>query len=451
MERSELILKEPKILKGMIILSLPVLVSNILRSLHDVVDTFFLNMLPDSSAAIGAVGTTWAMLATFLAISVGLSVAGISIISQYVGAKKVQDASLYASKLLGLAVGFGILLNIIIYFGAPLFMTWMGAKDIVHTYGTQYLTIRSFEMIYLFVFSIFASMRQAIGDTKSPVIITVISLVLNIILTPIFVFTLNMNVIGAALATLIANVITLPIVLYMIFNKKAELHVEVKDLVYNHSMTKKIIKVAIPVTAGNALSSFGFVILQAMILGFGIETAAAFSVGNRISSFFLMPGSSLGSVLSSYIGQNMGAGNTKRAIQSYRISRNATLIIMSASSVVALPFVRPLASLLSSGETLRLASEYLIFLFLTQPFMALYNSYCGVFDGSGNTRLSFLMHTIRLWVFRIPVVLILHEFTNLGSSAIWICMLLSNFLISILGYFLMKRIDFTKNLVQSEG
>jgi putative MATE family efflux protein len=338
----------------------------------------------------------------------------------------------------------------LIFFGAPLFMRWMGAEGIVHTYGTQYLSIRSFEMIYLFVFGVFTSMRQATGDTKTPVFLSIIALILNIILTPIFIFNLKLEVIGAAYATLIANLITFPIVLYFIFHPRFYVHAKVKDMGFSWNIFKNIMRVGLPATAGNALSSFGFVLMQSMILGFGITTAAAFSVGNRIYSFFLMPAMSLGSVLSSYIGQNMGAGNVKRAKEAYDVSRKATLVIMSVIGAFAIPFVRPMASLLSSGETLKLASEYLVFLFLTQPFMAIYNSYCGVFDGSGNTRLSFLMHTIRLWVFRIPVILVLREFTNLGSSAIWICMLLSNFLIAFVGYGLMKKVDFGKTFAYQE-
>ena len=449
MQRSHLILNEKKILKGMVKLAFPILVSNILRALHDVIDTFFLNKLPNSAEAISSIAVSWPIMATFLAIAIGLGAAALSLISQYSGAQRFNEASLYASKLFGIAVIVGFFLNVFVFFGSPTIMHWMGATGEVHRYGVDYLVVRSFEMIFLFVFIIFSSIRQSTGDTKTPVVLSGISIILNIILTPIFIFHLQLEVFGAALATLLANLVTFPLVLYYLLHPRFEIRVHLKEMGYDPVIYRTIFKVGIPATVGSGLSSFGFVILQAMILSFGVTTAAAFSVGNRISAFFIMPGMSLGAVLSSYIGQNMGAGNIERAKEAYRVSRNASVMIMTVLGFIGIVFIRPLAGLLSSGETLNLAKDYLVFLFLTQPFMALYNAYCGVFDGSGNTRLSFLMHTLRLWVFRIPVIIVLREFTSLGSSAIWICMLLSNILISIVGHFLMKRVDFNKTLIKS--
>jgi len=202
--------------------------------------------------------------------------------------------------------------------------------------------------------------------------------------------------------------------------------------------------VAAPAAASQALSSLGFLVLQTVILSYGDHVAAAFSIGNKISNILLMPVLALGSVLAAYVGQNIGAGQGGRARRAYVVSRNLGLLIAVAGSLLLMPFRAGMVQLLSNDAATQAAAlEYMFWVLLTQPLMSLFQNYLGVFNGSGNTRFSFLMATARLWIIRLPLILLFKLFTDVGSTGIWYAMVLSNFIILIVGALLFRRVSFT--------
>jgi len=185
-------------------------------------------------------------------------------------------------------------------------------------------------------------------------------------------------------------------------------------------------------------------VLQSIILGHGDEVAAAFSNGNKVSNMLLMPVMALGSVLAAYVGQNIGAGNGDRARKAVKVSRNIGLIVSIGGCLILMPIRGWIVSLLTNdGLTQILAQEYVFWVLLTQPLMALFQNYISTFNGSGNTRYAFIMGTIRLWVIRLPMILFMSKCTNLGASGIWYAMVISNLLILILGVFLYRKVDFS--------
>ena len=201
---------------------------------------------------------------------------------------------------------------------------------------------------------------------------------------------------------------------------------------------------AAPAASSQALSALGFLVLQGVILSYGNEISAAFSIGNKISNMLLMPVLALGSVLAAFVGQNIGAGDSARARQAYVTSRNIALLMSVAGSVLLYPLRFWAVGLLSNDAATRAAAvEYLFWVLLTQPLMALFQNYLGVFNGSGRTSYGFLMSTCRLWAIRLPVITFFRHFTNLGASGVWYAMNISNFLIVVLGASLFRRVDFT--------
>jgi Na+-driven multidrug efflux pump len=157
----------------------------------------------------------------------------------------------------------------------------------------------------------------------------------------------------------------------------------------------------------------------------------------------LMPVMALGSVLAAYVGQNIGAGNSDRARQAVKVSRNLALGISVVGFLILLPIRTGVVSLLTNDPTTQeLAKEYVFWVLLTQPLMALFQNYLSTFNGSGNTRYSFIMATVRLWVIRLPMILFMSKFTDLGASGIWYAMVISNLLILILGAWYYRKVDF---------
>lgn len=442
-DRTQLLLHEPNLYKAFLILALPIFAANFMRAFNDLIDTYFIGQIADSVAAQAGISIAWPVLNVLMSLQIGFSVAGVAVISQLLGSQQKERARENAGLLLMLAVIMGAAVNVIIYVFSPGILSLMGAEGGTYTSALDYLRIRSFEMIPLFVFGAFQATRQAQGDTTTPVYLSIITIVINVVFTGIFVRVYDMGAFGAGLATMMGQVAVMPPALVILFSKKQNLYLERKHLKMHLEPLKVLTKIAIPAAATQALTALGFLVLQSIILSYGDEVAAAFSNGNKVSNMLLMPVMALGSVLAAYVGQNIGAGNSDRARKAVKVSRNIGLIISIGGFLILAPIRTYVVALLTNDAlTQELAKEYVFWVLLTQPLMALFQNYISTFNGSGNTRYAFIMSTVRLWVIRLPMILFMSKCTNLGASGIWYAMVASNLLILIVGIFLYRRVDF---------
>ena len=449
-KKTTMILFGKPVWRGMLTLSLPVVLVNILKTLHDLVDGLFLGQVPDangisvSTQMQSAVGLTWPVFFVFISLGMGLTVAGNALIGQHVGKGDYEGARKYASNTVFLAFVLGVIFNILLYLFAPAILTFMQAKDAIFSYALTYLRIRSFELPFLFLSYGYQAVRQATGDTSTPVIVNSISILINVILTPILIVNYQMGVAGAALSTLIAHVIITPLMLYFFLKPKNGLKVIFKKEILDGSIMKHISQIAIPASTGQAIQAVGFVIMNSMVLGFfGEAVSAAFYIGNRINSLVMMPVSSISSILAIYIAQNVGAGNVKRAKLSFRSGMFMAVSLMAIGSLLIIPFRSTLVQLFNSNPiTVMYAAEYTLWLHLGLPLMGVFQTFLSTFQGSGETKYSFIMAVIRLWAVRLPLILIAYFFTGLGPAGVWYSILLSNIIMVPIGMYLYAKVRF---------
>ena len=443
-DRAGLLLYEPNLYKSFLVLALPIFGANFLRAFNDMVDTYFIGQIADSVAAQAGISSAWPPLSILQSFQVGFGVAGVAVISQLLGAGNREKARENAGVLFLIAIILGVLINVLTYFIAPFAMTIIGAEGATHTCAVEYLRIRSFEMLAFFIFGAFQAIRQAQGDTTTPVYLSIVSIIINIVLTALFVRGLGMGAFGAGLATMIGQVAVGPVCLYLLFSKKQSLHLTLDSIRLRPAETKNLVKISLPAAGSQALSSLGFLVLQMVVVSYGDEVTAAFSIGNKIASLLLMPVFALGSVLAAYVGQNIGAGNSMRARCACKVSRNLGLIVSIAGCLILLPFRVWLVSLLTNDPlTQSFATVYVFWTLLTQPLMALFQNYLGIFNGAGKTRYAMILSSARLWAIRLPLLLIFKLLTDIGSSGIWYAMVISHFLILLVGDRLYRKIDFS--------
>lgn len=444
-KKSHLILKDKNIYKGLIILSLPLMLNNLLRTLHDIVDMFFVARIAGlATESVSAIQLSFPIMFTFVALGIGISVAGTALISQFIGAKKEDQAVHYAGQLFWVAILASLIFLVLAYVSAPAVVASMGASGYVLDATVQYIRIRSFELPYSFLFFALLATRQASGDTASPVYIGGTAIILNIIFSPILIQTFNMGVAGAAYATILANLLMFPFLLHRFFFAKTGIRLDLKALKPDFPVMKEIIKVAIPASVGQSLTAVGFGVMNGIIYSLGIETVAAFGIGNRLTSLVLLPVLAMGSVISAFIGQNIGALNQERAREVFKKAMILTTGILAVGSLMMLPFREPIIKLFIQDDpvSLALAVEYLFFILVGLPLMGVFQSFLGTFNGTGYTKYTFYMAVIRLWGLRIPVTLLFREFTSLGSSGVWWSILISNFVMAGIGLVFYKLISF---------
>lgn len=440
------ILHDKNILKGLFILALPIMFNNIVKALHDVVDMLVVGrmdapeeIISDQIAAIGFVGP---VIQIFNALALGVMIAGSAIMSQYIGAKKKDTAQKVSGQLLIICILIGVVFNALLFILSPAILKMMNAEANLYEYSLTYLRIRSFEMTGLFIFFTYQATRQSLGDTIMPVVWNVLSIILNIVLTYVFVLYFKMDLKGAAYATVIANMILVPICIIHMCKSK-ELKLTKESLIPDKRQIMQIFRLAWPSAISQAFTSLGFAILNSVIADYDASILSAIAIGNRINSMLLFPAMGVGSVLATFVGQNIGAGNIKRAKKSVNMAMLLSLIIGVVGGFGLLPFRPQLSSIfLDVQSDIDLCVKYLFYLLVGLPLMSIFQCFNGCFQGAGRTNFSLALSTARLWVMRVPVVLLMLYVFGVGVQALWLCMVISNFGAGILGIILYQYVDF---------
>ena len=453
----ERILHHPSLLKGIVIMAIPVFLNNFLKSLHDMVDAIFVARMDVGSqsvldAALAALNIHWPIFNLFMALAAGLGIATVAMVSQYVGAGRRDLASSYASKLITLAIIFALIVTAIFFFtsdkviGFNLFAYLMGARGDALTFAGEYFRIRSFEFILVFIFIVYQAIRQATGETLYPVILNVFGILVNIFLTWLFVSKLDLGIAGAGYATLIAHAVPMPFIIFDLFGSKHHIRISLKEMMVDKQTLADMSKFAVPASIGQAVSSLGFVIIQSVILSYGDMVSAGFSVGNRISSLLLNPVMAISTITAAYIGINIGHEQPKRAKRAYEISRNLSFWLMTIGVAIIIPLRFPIIELIlgtDASESYKIAGIYTFWLLLTQPLMALFQSYISLFNGSGHSNYTLRISSLRLWGLRIPMVFLsMWLLPSDDYRGIFWAMIISNFIILFYGEYLRKHIKF---------
>ena len=186
-DRTGLLLQEPNLYKAFFILTIPVFGANFMKAFNELVDTSFIGQTANSVASQAGVALSWPLLNIFASFQVGFGVAGVAVVSQLLGGRQEERARENAGVLMVVAVLFGVGLNLLLYLAAPVILALVGAQGEVLDCAVTYVRTRSFELVFTFLFFAFQAVRQARGDTVTPVILSVTAVVLNIVLTGYFV------------------------------------------------------------------------------------------------------------------------------------------------------------------------------------------------------------------------------------------------------------------------
>lgn len=451
LHKRELILNG-NIKKAIITLAVPIMFNNLIQTLYSLADMFWVSKL--GSVEVAATGFVWPILYLIISIGMGVTLAGTSLISQYVGSSDEKNATLVASQIFSVTVILGAILTLFGYFVTPVIVNFMGASEALYINSCKYLSIMFFDIPSLFIFMIFGAIRQAEGDTISPMILNILGAVTNLILDPILIFKFNMGIGGAALATVLSKVIFVPFIVYILFNNKNGISLSISKIRLQKKIVSKILKVGIPTCVGQSASSLGFIVLNTFIVSYGNATMAAFNIGNNINSIVLMPALGIGNALASIVGQNLGAGNIKRVKLAFKNSIYISTIILAIGGSILFLFSNNIIKIFITNSNdavvLTEGAYYLKIISATLPFMGIFQILLGVFQGSGHTIYSMYMEMGRLWFLRLPLILLFKNFTNLGSPSVWYSMVLSNGLICIFGLIIYSSGKWNQNIIQSK-
>ncbi|WP_162146841.1 MATE family efflux transporter [Acholeplasma granularum] len=434
----------------MLLLSLPILINNLIKSFNSMVDIYFIARMDNATtaqidSAIAALNIHESFNNLILAIGVGLSIAAMAIVSQFLGAKKENKARSYSGQLLMIAIIVGILLTLIIVSFSWLFIDLLGAKEQTFDNALVYFNIRSFELVGVIFFLVYQAIRQAQGSTIIPTLLNISGIILNIILTWYFVSILNLGVEGAAWSTVIGNLVFVPLMIIDLLTSKKYIKINPKSLIPKLDTLKEIWPFAYPATVSHSVTFFGFLIINGFVLTqFGDVVSASFSTGNKLSNLLMNPIYAITTISAVFIGTNIGNKQPERALQAYKESGLLTFTITVVAISIAILFRRDFVIMLvgnSNPKLIEISIQYTFWLLLTQPFMSIFQNHMAIFNGSGQSKIGLKAQSIRLWLLRIPILFILWWiFPQMSYSVVWTAMNISNVLAVFYVFYLRKNI-----------
>jgi Na+-driven multidrug efflux pump len=227
---------------------------------------------------------------------------------------------------------------------------------------------------------------------------------------------------------------------------KKHLTISLKEIIPNKEVIEDTIHFALPAAFGQSMTAFGFIIIQSLVLAYGTSVSAGFGVASRITMLLLYPIVALSQVNASFIGLNIGHKQQERARQSYIITRRVSLIIMLIGIGIMIPLRGELIGFILGTKTslsFEIGMEFGLWLLLTQPFMAIFQTFMGVFNGVGMSKYTMWLSLLRLWGMRIPLLLLYPLFIpNASYEAMYVTMMISNILIIPIGLYYESKINF---------
>lgn len=333
-------------------------------------------------------------------------------------------------------------------------LSWLDTPKEIYDASYQYLFGISFDYIGLLMLNLYMAMRQSAGDSQSGVKLNMCASLLNAVLDPIFIFVFHFGILGAAIATVVSKLIMVPVAWRRLHDKAFPVHINFRAYPFRPADGKIILKLCIPAASGQFLENLGFVIMNKYIVYYGAVAISAYGVGAKMVTLAYIPVMSIGAVLATFVGQNLGAGNSERARKAFHTAMKLSTLFSCALTIIGMLVITPFIHLFvpnASTQLMELTQEYAFFALLCGVFMGWYiNLNDGVFNGSGHTNYTFILSMMRLWAFRIPMILLFHRFTSLGITGIWLAMLLSNIFECILAQAIYLRHHWEHSAILTE-
>ncbi len=418
---------EGGIYRVILTLALPIMFNNFIQTVYNVTDTYFVSKLGGTEVA--AISLVWPAIFLLISLNTGINMAGGAIISQYFGGGKYRKSRMLGGQLVWFALTFSCLIGLAGYLSSEPLVYAMGGRGRLLQEAVDYFKIISLGTPLTSFSLAFTSIRQGQGDTTTPMVLSVISVGINIILDPIFIFVLGMGVRGAAIATLLSRAILCAIAFYLLFIKRDFMRLRLRNMVPSRSMLMEIVRRGIPLSIGSSTTAFGFMVLNAFVVKYGDGVMAAFGIGNRITSIIFMPAMGIGGAVSTVAGQNLGGGRVHRIREAFQKSIwIVTLISIPGTIFMWINAHRFVRFFVQDPQIMEMGEYYLKLISLTIICMGTFQIVVGIFQGISQSKKAMALNMIRLWGLRIPMIILFTMVSVWGEKSIWYAMVVSNFL-----------------------
>jgi len=476
-ETRDVNLTEGALFRPLVVLSLPIVASQLMQVAYNLADTFWVGRLGQD--AVSALSFSFPLVFVLVGAGGGFTAAGSVLVAQHRGAG--NDSAV--DHVAGQTVGFVLLVSLAIaavgYLFAPTVLSLIGTTPgtDIHSMAVSYTRTLFLGVSALFGFFIFQALLRGWGDTRTPMYLMAVGVGFNVLLDPFLVLGFQNNVLfpvlgladlqsqlhaatgfagmgvqGAAVATVISRGFTAVVGIAILFSGRVGIDISPSDLVPERETIRQIVEVGAPLGVEQSMTPLTMTVMTAIVAVAGPAAVAAFGVANRIIAVIFLPAQGLGQGTETLVGQNLGASKPDRAKRGVVLSSLVVGVVMVASTVVSLLYAGEIVSLFVSGPgadaVVAHGRDYLTIFGLTFVFMGVFRIVIATFRGSGSAREAMAFALVGLWVFRVPLAYAGLVFGD-GATGIWWGMAAGNTLGTLAATAWLLRGTWTDSVVET--
>jgi len=417
-------LTEGSIGKSLFALALPIVLANSVQTSYQLINTFWVGRL--GADAVAAVSVSFPIIFLLVSLGGGLTIAGSILVAQYTGARDYAKVNHASGQTLLMVLTVSLLLSVVGLLAVPMLLRWMGVSAAVFTDAVAYMRVSFAGIVFVFAFAMYQSIMRGVGETKMPLYVISLSVVLNLILDPLLIFGWGpvppLGVAGAAYATLITQALSAALGMYLLFSARFGLQLTRRDLLPDWALLQRLFRLGLPASVEQSMQALGLTMLTTLVSGFGTLAVAAFGLSLRVFTFVIIPAFGISMAASTLVAQNIGAGERQRAERVAVYSTWVSLLLLGAVGIIFFVGATPITRFFVPEDAQLIAAGALVLKFMAASFIfsGVQLGLAGTFRGAGDTFITMLLAAIGVWLVQLPIAYLLSHHTDLGATGLWI-------------------------------
>lgn len=420
MEKTAAPMTSGPIWKRMTFFALPIMLGNLFQQLYNTVDSLIVGNFLGSGplAAVSSSGSLIFMLIGFLS---GISAGAGVVVARLFGAGDTENLhkAVHTTTAFGLAAG--ILMTLAGVLLSPQILTWMDTPASVMPDSVTYLQIYFSGSLGFVMYNIFVGILQAVGDSRHPLYYLIVSSVVNLVLDILFIAGFHTGVGGAALATVISQVISALLCLIQLMRTRECYRLQIRKIRFHKQLLGQIIRIGLPSGVQNSIIAFANVIVQSDVNAFGEMAMAGYGAYSKVEGFGFLPINSFTLAITTFVGQNLGAEQYDRTRKGARFGIAVTVILAELIGVVVFLLAPQLiAAFDSTPEVIQFGMEKARTAALFYFLLAFSHSVAAVLRGAGKAIVPMFVMMVCWCIIRVAFLSITIPLTNSIQMVYWV-------------------------------
>lgn len=425
--------------------ALPIFLGNLFQQMYNTADSLIVgNFLGKNAlAAVSSTGSLIFMLIGFLS---GIAIGAGVVISRYFGGNKLEEMSKAVHTTVAFGLVAGVVMTAVGVGLSPQILRWMDTPENVMYNSQLYLSIYLMGSLGSVMYNVCVGIMQAVGDSRHPLYYLIVSSVVNVVLDLFFIAVLGMGVDGAAWATIIAQYVSAIMCLWRLLRVKDNYRVELRKIRFHWDMLKRVVRFGLPSGVQNSIIAIANVVVQSSINHFGDAAMAGVGAYSKIEGFGFLPITSFTMAMTTFVGQNLGAGQIERTKRGARFGTITSVILAELIGVAVFIFAPQLiAAFDTSPDVIAYGVDKARTSVLFYCLLAFSHAMASILRGAGKAVVPMFVMMICWCIIRVSFLAIAVPLTGSIQMVYWVYPL-TWFLSSVTFLWYYRRMDWNRNL-----